>query len=141
MENYFGILRFAFLVLLSFFLLLVLKVLNRSMDTSAKDEEESLSLILEVIQGGDYLRNPSVNKFEIENSAVIGRNDECGIQVDDPFASGEHTLLYRKKGKYFIKDCGSKNGTNLNGKIISNETRIKNGDEINLGNIIFRVCL
>jgi pSer/pThr/pTyr-binding forkhead associated (FHA) protein len=121
---------------------MVLKVMNRSMDEDITDEEEAPQpLILEVIQGGEYLRNPAVGKFEIDNKAVIGRNEECGIPVEDPFASSEHSMIFKKKGKFHIKDCNSKNGTTVNGKIISSETRLKRGDEISLGNILFRVDL
>jgi len=63
----------------------------------------------------------------------IGRSADSDIVVADPFCSSRHALVYRTPIGFALKDNGSKNGTYLNGRKISEPTDLARGDEIAVG--------
>ena len=64
---------------------------------------------------------------------TIGRSPSVSIPLEDKTLSREHTQVYPKDGKYFVRDLGSKNGTFVNGKLIHQPTQIKHGDRVRVG--------
>tara|TARA_B100001989_G_C24526351_1_gene458866 strand:+ start:131 stop:1801 length:1671 start_codon:yes stop_codon:yes gene_type:complete len=57
-------------------------------------------------------------KFEFilgENPVNIGKSEQNDIQIDDPHASGFHCRIFFRKGRYYIRDLDSLNGTWVNG--------------------------
>jgi DNA-binding response OmpR family regulator len=68
-----------------------------------------------------------------EESTSIGRALDSDIAVDDRLASRRHACVYREHGQYVISDCGSRNGTFLNGQRISEPHVLRDGDELRIG--------
>ena len=68
-----------------------------------------------------------------EESMTIGRVQESSIVIDDRLASRRHALLRREHGQYTISDCGSRNGTFVNGQRISESHVLRDGDQIQIG--------
>lgn len=64
---------------------------------------------------------------------TIGRSPSVSIPIEDKTLSREHTQVYPKDGRYFVRDLGSKNGTYVNGKLINQPTQIKHGDRVRVG--------
>ena len=85
----------------------------------------------------------SKKQFVFNNSFCIGRGEECSIQFDDGIVSRKHVEFYYDKGKWWISDLSSSNGTYINGKKITTfqleeETKIeigKNGPIVNVTNL------
>lgn len=73
--------------------------------------------------------------YELKKREVyIGRSPECDICLsEDKMASRKHScLIAQHGGGYILKDCGSKNGTYVNGLPV--ETwQLKDGDVICVG--------
>ena len=46
-----------------------------------------------------------------DESVVMGADDDCGLQIEDPTVSGQHAKLTRTDGGALIVDLGSTNGT------------------------------
>jgi DNA-binding response OmpR family regulator len=69
----------------------------------------------------------------VEESLVIGRQEGSDIMVDDRLASRRHARLEMSHGQYEIRDCGSRNGTFVNGERISESHVLRDGDEIQIG--------
>lgn len=75
------------------------------------------------------LENPSKYKTIIN----IGTSHRCDINLDSQFASRYHaTVFVDNKGKCFIQDNDSKNGTEVNGSKIAKNKRVplKSGDQV-----------
>ncbi len=72
---------------------------------------------------------------------IIGRRVDAAIPIDDVKASRDHAVLDRRNGHCIVVDLGSTNGTYVNGRKISEATRIKVGDHLRIGNSAFRVDL
>lgn len=70
---------------------------------------------LYVLAGPDNGRS-----YDIGDTPVsIGRSPQNDIQIRDWTISRHHLEIIPRKGKYFIKDLNSKNGTFVNGKRVS----------------------
>jgi DNA-binding CsgD family transcriptional regulator len=65
---------------------------------------------------------------------TIGRaEDNDVVLAEDSQVSRVHAVLDRLGAGWSVRDVGSSNGTFLNGKRLSGETRLDPGDEIRLG--------
>ena len=65
---------------------------------------------------------------------TIGRSASCALTVDDDSASRRHCEVRYAKGKFFVVDLKSKNGTKLNGMTVKVEKELAEGDLISLSN-------
>ncbi|MBI4860735.1 MAG: zinc ribbon domain-containing protein [Candidatus Riflebacteria bacterium] len=76
--------------------------------------------------------------YEIEKTEVrIGRLSENDIPMEtDGYVSGKHTRISRQGNDFFVEDLGSTNGTFLK---VRKQTRLVPGDEIKVGQSIFRL--
>ncbi len=81
---------------------------------------------------------PPGGLFPLEDRELtIGRDPECDIrlEVDSP-ASRHHATVYKSGADWRVKDLGSLNGTELNGKRIEDQLLIP-GDTITIGTAVF----
>jgi len=67
----------------------------------------------------------------------IGSGADCDVVINDSSISGEHTTILFRDNEFLIKDNFSTNGTKING-ISVDEGKLKEGDELKLGNTAFK---
>jgi pSer/pThr/pTyr-binding forkhead associated (FHA) protein len=67
----------------------------------------------------------------------LGRGAQNHIVVADPAVSGRHALIQRDRDAYWAEDLGGPNGTLVNGRRLSERTRLKHGDILRLGSTEF----
>lgn len=60
----------------------------------------------------------------------IGRGTDCQIVVASEHASRHHAEVADADGSWTVRDLGSKNGTTVNGRRISDTVALREGDEI-----------
>ncbi|HJL18657.1 MAG TPA: response regulator [Sandaracinaceae bacterium LLY-WYZ-13_1] len=72
-------------------------------------------------------------RFGLEgDSVLVGRSDECQVQLDDTKVSRRHARLARREdGSWSIEDLGSRNGTLVNGEVVDLHA-LRVGDRIQL---------
>ena len=75
----------------------------------------------------------------IDGVTSIGRQDDCHLRFKSSSVSRKHCELFEKKGMLLVKDLGSSNGTNVNGKKIDGQQVLEPGDELTIGGIKLRV--
>jgi len=63
---------------------------------------------------------------------VVGRSEDCDIQVDDTKVSRRHVRIQHLEGAWVIEDLASRNGTMVNGEVLDGPTPLKIGDRIQL---------
>ena len=68
---------------------------------------------------------------------TVGR--EGSLIVDDEFASGCHARFQVSRGRWYVEDLGSTNGTWLNGRRIQATQWLKKGDKIRIGHTVMTV--
>jgi serine phosphatase RsbU (regulator of sigma subunit)/pSer/pThr/pTyr-binding forkhead associated (FHA) protein len=64
---------------------------------------------------------------------TLGRASECTIPIRDRFLSRRHAEINFAAGEWVVRDCGSVNGTLLNGTKLASPTVLRPGDRISLG--------
>ena len=80
-----------------------------------------------------HIVQPEGDTFEhaIEgDSVVIGRSSRCDLAVADRSLSRQHFRIFTSEDEWLVEDMGSRNGTRVNGMLISKPTAVKPGDVI-----------
>jgi DNA-binding response OmpR family regulator len=83
-----------------------------------------------VLVGGGAL---SGRRYALESEVtLIGRGEDCTVQVTDPLASRRHAQIRREPWRYLLEDLGSRNGTLVNGEAIAAAYHLRHGDTIHV---------
>ncbi len=64
---------------------------------------------------------------------TLGRASDCTIPIKDRFLSRRHAEIINDRGTWYVRDCGSVNGTMLNGVKLAEAALLHPGDRIALG--------
>lgn len=64
---------------------------------------------------------------------------EGSLVIDDEFASSYHARFRVARGRWYVEDLGSTNGTWLNGRRIQAAQWLKKGDKIQIGHAVMTV--
>src|SRR5437867_3775473 len=64
---------------------------------------------------------------------TLGRASDCTIPIKDRFLSRKHAEIVFERGTWYVRDCGSVNGTLVNGVKIAEPVPLRAGDRIALG--------
>ena len=75
----------------------------------------------------------------VDNQIIIGRNPGCDFVINNPQVSGNHAVISKINGELYLEDCGSVNGTLLNGRLINSKMLLKNGDILMFSNEEYRI--
>jgi FHA domain len=108
---------------------------------SPKSEDE-YSMCLETAQSGSYLLaygGPGKGaEFPLcGDEILIGRDPEADIAIDDPSMSRRHALIVRRRGRFYLRDLGSANGTYLDGVLHNGERALSDGARFRIGKTDF----
>ena len=77
---------------------------------------------------------PTGERIPIRGNCAIGRSPANEVVVPDERVSRRHALVHvQEGGEYWLVDLGSGNGTYVNGRRLTRPTRLKDGDEIEIG--------
>ena len=74
--------------------------------------------------------------YKIQEGDILGKRDG-NLILDDPKVSTPHCRFRMENEKFVLWDCGSKNGTFVNGKRITCATTLQENDQIKIGDITF----
>ena len=82
---------------------------------------------------GEKTVNPTVRYHGSKTLWTIGRCADCDLVYTAPKISRSHCQIELIDGHYYLSDCGSTNGTYLNGTKIERKERLFAGDIISIG--------
>jgi serine phosphatase RsbU (regulator of sigma subunit) len=68
-----------------------------------------------------------------DSVVTLGRAADCTVPIRDRFLSRRHAEIVPVEGQWYVRDCGSVNGTMLNGGRITGQLPLASGDRITLG--------
>lgn len=66
------------------------------------------------------------------NPLLIGRHEDCDIELPDRQVSRHHSRVFWKDDSYYVEDLSSKNGTHVNGQEVEEAVRLEDGDELQI---------
>jgi len=73
-----------------------------------------------------------VGQYSVHENTIIGRDDACGIKVDNEYVSRKHVEVYFEAGSWWLQDLGSRNGTFVEDKRID-RVAVTAGTQVRLG--------
>ncbi len=69
---------------------------------------------------------------------MVGSGGDCDLVLTDPMVSRRHCRLEWKKDAWWVRDCGSKNGTFLNGIRVF-KAQVRAGDALDVGGVFLKL--
>ena len=72
---------------------------------------------------------------------VFGRGAECHIRPNSDWVSRQHCMLRVTPDAVWVRDLGSRNGTLVNGVRLLGEHRLGEGDQLQVGPLVFELQL
>lgn len=131
------VVRLLFLLLLYVFLYRVVRTLLRDLRAAAREPTTTLGRLVVVEAPG---AEPSAGHvFALYAITTLGRDVNNSIVVDDAFASAEHAVLTFRGSAWYVEDLGSTNGSYVNGHAVNGVATIGFGDELQIGQVRFRL--
>lgn len=93
-----------------------------------------MQLLISVLEG-------SATRIELSKAPLsLGRSADNDLAYpDDPWLSRFHLAFERQDGTWWVKDCGSRNGTVLNSTALREPHKIRPGDRIYAGHLTIEV--
>jgi len=89
---------------------------------------------------GAWLEAVDGRRYPIKGSCSLGRSGANTIVLESPKASRRHALIHLQNiGELWLIDFGSSNGTFLNKRRIHHPIRLRDGDQITIGDQVFKV--
>lgn len=135
-----SLLKYVFITIIYVFIFGIMRLIYldiRSM--SAKSSTPAVGLpYLKLVSLKDSFDFTLEESYLLTGDTMIGRSQENGIHIEDPFLSGRHAIFTKKEDSYYLQDIGSTNGTELNGSRLGAEpVLLKDGDRIHVGQLDF----
>jgi len=131
------VLRLIFLAMLYGFLYFVVRALVRDLRAAAREPMRELGRLIVVASPAG---EPAVGAtFALDAITSLGRDVNNSIVLDDDFASATHASLTYRGRAWYVEDLGSTNGTFVNGSRVDGLSPIAFGDEVQLGQVRFRL--
>jgi pSer/pThr/pTyr-binding forkhead associated (FHA) protein len=133
--------RVLFVGLIYLFLFQLLRTTARELAAIARtmpsSEGQSSQASLVVEEGGEssLRRGQAVS---LPAAAIVGREAGSDILADDPHVSARHAQLRYERGRWWLRDLGSSNGTLLNGELVRTVVAVHHGDVLQCGRVRFR---
>ncbi|MBK8021586.1 MAG: FHA domain-containing protein [Chloroflexi bacterium] len=114
--------------------------------TGTRTLSPELRLVLKCLDANRLISAPINGVALVVGRSCPGYSPEINLEVlgaIDQGVSRRHAQFTLRDGDLFVEDLGSTNGTRINGfKVASNHSyRLRNGDEIEFGNIRLNVSL
>lgn len=70
-------------------------------------------------------------RFELNGEqSIIGRSGDCDVPLDVAAVSRRHAAILLDRGRYFVEDLDSRNGTFLNEQRVVNRMPLRDGDQL-----------
>lgn len=80
------------------------------------------------------------HRYPLTSTLTIGRAPDCTLVLQDAAASARHAaIVMGHNGRPQLEDLGSRNGTLLQGQLITLRHALTHGDEITIGDVTIHV--
>jgi class 3 adenylate cyclase len=94
--------------------------------------------------GSSWLERPNQASLPLEGSCAIGRSADSHVVLNDERISRRHAVIHSQgEREFWLVDLGSRNGTYVNQRRVSQPVRLHDGDHIQIGpfELVFRQAL
>jgi hypothetical protein len=77
--------------------------------------------------------------FALAPETIVGRDASASVIIRDTFVSTRHARLTYRRGRWWVEDLGSTNGTRVNGRPIKGAVTLAFGNTLDIGRVRFRL--
>ena len=77
--------------------------------------------------------------MDILGPVIVGRSPSSDICVNEPFVSASHARFSLQGPALVIEDLNSLNGTLVNGRALQEPATLREGDEVQIGDVVMKV--
>lgn len=92
---------------------------------------------LTIVQG-----KPEGKEFVLPvNPFVIGRAEGCHLRSKNETVSDQHCAILVKEDQVYVRDLTKQDATRVNGEPVKGEIKVKSGDLLNVGPLVFAITL
>ncbi len=138
-------LRIALVALLYLIILQVVAVARRDLRQAARtpvDARGPRAVIghLIVIDSGSTKLTPG-QRLEIEPITTLGRAPTNTIVLESTYVSTEHTRIIFRDRSLWVEDLGSRNGTLVDGKPVTQPVAVGVGSVLQVGDVRFKFAV
>lgn len=89
---------------------------------------------------GQLSSDEPMRQFCIDKSPfTVGRRAEMSLSLGSPTVSGQHAELLIEGDQLLVRDCGSTNGTFVNGTRVQDRSVLNHGDLVQFAQVVLRV--
>lgn len=82
---------------------------------------------------GQLIGGPGRHADIAANRVLVGRSPHCDITLPEPEVSRQHAVVYRERGRTWVTDLGSSNGTTVDGVAVDTATPLRPGARVTFG--------
>lgn len=125
--------RLLFVALLYLFLFAIMRT-GIGLVKGQRKKERTWTLSVE--RGPKELRGLSIN---VRGEVIVGRTPGADIVIGAGYVSGRHAKFQLMGQNLFVEDLGSKNGTAVNGRPVTEPVALRNKDLVTIGDVDIRV--
>jgi pSer/pThr/pTyr-binding forkhead associated (FHA) protein len=139
------ILRIGLVAILYLIILRVVGVARRDLskaatETASAARSQKVVGHLIVVDSGSTPLIPGT-RLPIEPITTIGRGPTNTIVLDSGFISTEHTRITYRNRSLWVEDMGSRNGTTVDGKPVTEPTAVTPGAILQVGDVRFKFAV
>ncbi len=95
----------------------------------------AIGLTLEILQGSAS----AYKDLKLNQQLFIGSGNDCDIVLNDPTVSDHNARIFMENGMIYIEDISPLSNTYLEGMKLFSKNRLRSGDEITIGNTVFKL--
>lgn len=123
-------LRLALLAVLYLFLVAVIVAAWRGLRAASVRPQREASL--EVVDPGRAHLGRG-ERIGLTDGATVGRSAGNGVRIDEDSVSSQHAVFHHERGRWWLEDLGSTNGSYINERRISGRAPLRDGDLVQIG--------
>lgn len=128
--------KYIFIIIIYMFIFSIIRLIY--LDIRGMDFKNlEANVYLKLIDPKDSLPFKVDEYYPIESIFTLGRSGQNDVNIKDRFMSKKHFKIVEDEEEYYLEDLNSKNGTELNGELIQDTAKLKNGDIIKAGSVQF----
>lgn len=102
--------------------------------TNTTNTSKSTSTSMEKVP---FLTDPTGREHYLDETTTIGRALENDVVITSRRVSREHARIRQEGWRRMVEDLGSTNGTYLNDTLVHTPMELRDGDRIEIGDVIF----
>ena len=91
---------------------------------------------IDIDRGPRALRGTHI---DILGPVIIGRSPSSDVVINEPYVSASHARFLLQGPALIVEDLNSTNGTLVNGQSIAAPVTLRDGDEVQIGDVFLKV--